>query len=49
MITQEVQHLTRAKKNYRAGAHSYHRGEGNMAGKSSGRIFMLLAEIKSSK
>lgn len=45
----EVQHLRRAKKNYRVGAYCYYRDEGNMAAKSSGRIFMLLEEIKSSK
>lgn len=43
VITQ-VQHLTRTKKNYRAGAYCYHRGEGNVAAKSSGIIFMLLAD-----
>lgn len=46
---QKAQRLTREKKNYRVGAHYYHRGGGNTALKNSGRIFMLLEEIKSSK
>lgn len=37
------------RKNYRVGAYYCYRGEGNMAVKNSGRIFMLLEEIKSLK
>lgn len=51
VIIQKSQCLPREKNNYRIGEYyyCYYRGGGNMALKNSGRTFLLLEEIKSSK